>query len=812
MLTQHLRRTLAVAALVAASCLLAACGDDNGGSAPAATPTAAVPTATAAEPTPTLAPTYTATPVPARTSTPVPTDTAAPVPTATATIPPTATLTPDNFRDLSLAAPAPFTAHGSVEQLYVTDAAAGSELELVGSDGLVVTSGRADAQGSLVFRDVPAGRGYVVATGYPGDPQASNAVDVTTADEAPDESFYAQQEIGKGYGYLETRDGTLLAINVILPGPADQGPYPTVIEYSGYDPANPDSPQPSTLIASALGYAAVGVNMRGTGCSGGSFQFFETVQSTDGYDAVETIAAQPWVKGHKVGMVGISYPGISQLFTAQLEPPHLAAIAPLSVIADTGRGTLYPGGILNNGFATDWAAERQHDAMPGGQEWSQKRMDEGDQVCIANQRLRGQTPDILQMIEDNQFYDPKIADPLSPATFVDKIDVPVFLAGAWQDEQTGPYFATMLDRFTGTDKLHFTMTNGGHTDSLDPTIFSRWVEFLSFYVAGEIPGVTPLENVILSVIGDQVFGVTDLTVDPDRFGDAGSFEEALAQFESDPKVRILFDNGAGGSPGYPIAGFEQSFDAWPIPSLIPTTWYFADGGRLQSDPPDGEGADSFVYDPSRSQVTTFHGSSDDVWKTLPAWDWPLEPEGKVVAYVTDPLPDDVVMAGSGSVDLWIESTGADTDIQVTLSEVRPDGEEEYVQSGWLRASHRKIDESQSTELRPLQTHLRQDAADLPPGEFVEARVELFPFAHAFRAGSRIRLIVGAPGASRALWEFRALDADGDQINTISHAAATPSKVVLPVVPGVDIPTSLPPCPALRAQPCRPYVELTNSPG
>ena len=205
-----------------------------------------------------------------------------------------------------------------------------------------------------------------------------------------------------------------------------------------------------------LGYAAVGINIRGTGCSGGAFQFFETLQSTDGYDAVEVIAAQPWVKNHKVGMVGLSYPGISQLFVAQLEPPHLAAIAPLSVISDTGRGTLYPGGILNNGFATDWAAERQHDAMPGGQPWSQKRIDAGDQVCIANQRLRGQTPDILQMIDDNQFYDPKIADPLSPATFVTRSTCRSSSPAPGRTSRPAPYFATMLDHFTGTDKMHFT--------------------------------------------------------------------------------------------------------------------------------------------------------------------------------------------------------------------------------------------------------------------------------------------------------------------------------------------------------------------
>ena len=35
--------------------------------------------------------------------------------------------------------------------------------------------------------------------------------------------------------------------------------------------------------------------MRGTGCSGGSFSYFEPLQSLDGYDVVEAVAAQPWV-------------------------------------------------------------------------------------------------------------------------------------------------------------------------------------------------------------------------------------------------------------------------------------------------------------------------------------------------------------------------------------------------------------------------------------------------------------------------------------------------------------------------------------
>ena len=154
------------------------------------------------------------------------------------------------------------------------------------------------------------------------------------------------------------RDGTTLSANVVLPGPPEAGPYPTVVEYSGYDPSDPDNTTFAQLF-NALGFAYVGVNMRGSGCSGGSYRFFETVQNLDGYDVVEAVAAQPWVQSNTVGMVGISYPGISQLFVAQTQPPHLSAITPLSVLDDSYRATLHPGGILNTGFAVDWV-QRPH--------------------------------------------------------------------------------------------------------------------------------------------------------------------------------------------------------------------------------------------------------------------------------------------------------------------------------------------------------------------------------------------------------------------------------------------------------------------
>ena len=176
--------------------------------------------------------------------------------------------------------------------------------------------------------------------------------------------------------------------------------------------------------------------------------------------------------------------------------------------------------------------------------------------------------------------------------------------------------------------------------------------------------------------------------------------------------------------------------------------------------------------------------------------------GKSLTYLSPALSQNTTMIGSGSVDLWLKSSAADTDLQVTLTEVRPDGKEYLVQSGWMRASVRKLG-PKSTALQPLPTMLEADAAPLPADEFSSVRVEIYPFAHAFRAGSKIRLIVSAPGGDRIAWAFDQL-LPGTPTNSVARTASHPSSVALPVVPGLTIPTGYPACPGLRGQPCRPY--------
>ena len=257
---------------------------------------------------------------------------------------------------------------------------------------------------------------------------------------------------------------------------------------------------------------------------------------------------------------------------------------------------------------------------------------------------------------------------------------------------------------------------------------------------------------------------------------------------------------------------SQRIDAWPIPSTEAHRLYLRGDGTLSPEPPpdqDGELPESdFHPDPTAGGRTTLpSGSVSDL---QPNWVYPPLAEGSAVAFISAPLAEDLVMVGHGSVDLWVRSTATDADLEVILTEVRPDGMESHVQAGWLRASHRALRDD-ATELRPVKTHVEADAQPLVPDEWTEARVELMPFAHIFRAGSRLRISVDTPGDSCASWHFILLDLEPTETHTIGHDAARPSSVALPVIPDVDVPTDLPPCTWLRGQPCRDYQPLSTEP-
>jgi uncharacterized protein len=730
-------------------------------------------------------------------------------------------------------------AHGGAEQVYATGVKVRARAVLLNARGHIVARQTADPQGGVLFTGVKPGSGYRVRLGSSGDESAA----ITVHSEAAkpwDPSVYDQTIKDSGYQYLTTRDGTKLAIyvhppshpagisslpdGITLPSSYTTPPYPTVIEYSGYgyaDPAGPDSG--IAVLANLMGFAVVDVNMRGTGCSGGAFNYFEPQQNLDGYDVIQTIAHQPWVLGHKVGMIGVSYGAISQLFTAQLDPPALEAISPLSTI-DSTITTLYPGGILNTGFAVSWAAERQHDAEPAGpttgQSWAYKRIRQGDQTCKSNQALHGEAPSLIKLVHDNAHYVPSVADPLDPVTFVHKIKVPVFMACQWEDEQTGGHCADLAQDFTGTSHKWFTFTNGAHIDSLDPATFNRWYDFLSLFVAHRAPiGNAGLVEFAAPLFYGESMGLSGLVLPPDPIQQIPTYQAALTAYEQLPSVRVLFDNGAGPAPnttitpGDPYPGFEASFSSFPIPGTVAQTWYLGAAGSLASSPAPTPEIDNFIWNPKALPATDYasaNTSAGGLWGNAADWDWNWQqnPAGTAVSYLSQPLAQNTTVIGGGAVHLWIKASTPSVDLQATVSEVRPDGMETFVQDGWVSADERKLAPG-STLLEPMPDLRRSAVQALPSGRFVEVTIPLYYEGHVYRTGSRIRVTISAPGGAEPLWAFAQPTPSGTAGVSVQFSSSMPSNLVLPVVPGVSVPTGLPPCPSLRNEPCRPYVPYVN---
>jgi predicted acyl esterase len=735
-----------------------------------------------------------------------------------------------------------FSAHGSAEQVYVTGLAPRARVALLDAAGKTVFTQRADGLGGVLFRNVRPGKGYRVRL----DPNGSESGPITVHSDAAapwDPGIYKQKIKDQGYQYLTTRDGTKLAIDVhpptkpatgpgLPPVPKTTVPWPTLIEYSGYAYADPSGPVNGiAILANIMGFAVVDVNMRGTGCSGGAFDFFEPLQNLDGYDVIQTIAHQPWVLHHKVGMMGISYGGISQLFTAQLDPPSLAAIAPFSVI-DATATTLYPGGILNTGFAVPWAKQRQQQARPAGpnngsQPYAYQRIQNGDKTCKRNQVLHGEATNLLAKIRANSHYRPKVANPLDPDTFVHKIKVPTFLACQWEDEQTGGHCPDLAQHFTGTKLKWFTFTNGAHIDSLDPYTFDRWFDFLQLFVARRSPlQFAPFTSAIHAgapLIYQEAMGISGVNLPPDPIQNPLlTYKAALNKFEALPEIRVLFDNGTGPdpvtstvTPGDPYPAFGHSFSSFPIPGTQAHFWYLGPGGTLGAHAPATGGTNSYSSNAKALPLTDYgrYTESGGLWGNASdwKWKWKYNPSGTAVSYVSAPLKHNTTVIGGGAVHVWVRSSTPNVDVQATVSEVRPDGKETFVQDGWLRADERKLATGtnnvlgqKSTLLEPIPSMRASDVMPMPSNRFVELVIPLYFEGHAYRKRSRIRLTIAAPNGTQPVWSFGETAPKGTANVSVAFSKKMPSSLILPVVPGVGVPTGLPPCPSLRNEPCRAY--------
>jgi putative CocE/NonD family hydrolase len=554
-------------------------------------------------------------------------------------------------------------------------------------------------------------------------------------------------------GYIHLRDGAELAYGLETPSTA--GRHPVALMYAGY--SNSENPatdnEGRTLLAD--GFAILGVNVRGSGCSSGDFTAFEAKWGTDGAQVVEWAARQPWSNG-KVVMFGTSFPGITQWMVAAQHPAHLVGIAPDSTISDIYRDVGFPGGIPNTGFARFWYgdqnAEQSLNLATGGIQPRGQVDLLGAQQCSLNfaNHTAGNFATNVMSDQMNHPYDDFFVPRSLEGDFA-KVQVPVFVESQFNDEQVN---GRVSDQFQAlpASKTWIIFTNGDH----------------GFPACARC--VAMKERFFLWAVGH-------------RNG-----------WERTPHVQLWQDSTKGQS-----AGWQIDLPSWPRQTATLAYNLRAGNGLSPFAAASPEAPDNYAYPRTAAQVAPNADATGTTDAPGTTYKLPLPPGGSV-AYTSPVLRRDVIGLGPASLNLWLASTATDTDLQVTLTEVRADGQEMYVSRGWLRASHRKLDSRLSTATRPYQTHRQKDALPLVPDHATFMRAEIFPYTHAFRAGSRIRVRIEAPVGATGFWNFDYITTQAT--NTIYHDEAHPSQLVLGILAGRSAGAPLPACDTLDNMPCR----------
>lgn len=515
------------------------------------------------------------------------------------------------------------------------------------------------------------------------------------------------------------RDGAVLKADLFLP--SGDGPFPAVLIRTPYGRATTVHTEPAWALnpfeAARAGYAVLVQGARGTFDSEGEFVEFLD-ESSDGEDTVAWTAAQPWCNG-EVGMVGVSYLGITQLLAASAAPPALRAIVPGITSSEAYDGWIYQGGAFNLGLALSWGAARALERI-------ERRALAGEDVAGERARVRSYFADPVAALEALPMT--AIAEGVpSMSSFVDWLAHPSrdeywerASVQAHYDQIAVPalHIGGLFDCFVqGTLANYVGLRRGART------AFARENQRLILVPWGHV-----------TAPADQV---GDLWLGPDANPEVAALpRETLAWMNrflrgdlaaEDPRVRVF------------VLGSNtwRSAEDWPLPEAVATRWYLRSDGALSRDKPGAEDPDSFTYDP-RDPVPTVGGNSRIAMGGLLAAMGPrdrseVEERADVLTYTSDVLREDLEVVGPLTVTLSVASSAPDTDFTAALVDVYPDGRAIGLADGILRVRYR---------------HGFEAPQLLTPGAVAEVTIDLVVVANVFKAGHRIRIEVSSSNFPR----------------------------------------------------------------
>ncbi|HXL07250.1 MAG TPA: CocE/NonD family hydrolase [Gemmatimonadales bacterium] len=474
-----------------------------------------------------------------------------------------------------------------------------------------------------------------------------------------------QPDSAPGFDLIEVmipaRDGVKLHTTILVPRDA-RGPLPIIFTRTPYGIAHAGNALRGYYRAFAAdGYSFAFQDIRGRYTSEGQFVMLRPPrqrgdpkaidESTDAYDTIDWLLAHVPNNNGRVGMLGISYPGWLTLM-AMLDPhPALKAASPQASPADMFLGDdFHHNGAFRLSYGFEYAARMETSKQQETFEFDrydtfQWYLDLGPLANVNSKHLHGKIPtwnDFVAHPNYDAFWQRQGAAP-----YLTRVTVPTLTVAGWWDQED----------FYGPLKIYELLEphDTGHVNSLvvGPWNHGGW--------AGPA--------------GDKL-GAIDFGSPASRYFQDSILAPWFAHFLKDrdeprqPEA-ITFEAGANQ---------WRSWDAWPPRQGTTERLYFQPGGRLSFEAPTGANAfDSYVSDPAHPvpyrhrPIPATYSPQGSGWPTWLVEDQRFVDERPdVLTWQTEPLTEDVTIAGAITARLFVATTGTDGDWIVKLIDVYPE--------------------------------------------------------------------------------------------------------------------------------------------
>jgi len=532
------------------------------------------------------------------------------------------------------------------------------------------------------------------------------------------------------------------------------------------------------------GYAYAVQNERGRYFSEGQWDILGP-PTTDGYDAIQWLAGQPWSNG-KVGLIGCSSSAEWQMAVAALDPPGLAAMVPMGFGAGIGRvgefyeqGNFYRGGahqmlmtswLYDNGFIQTF---KHRPTFPPGM--SREELERISRYFD----LAAEIPEVdwskalwylpLMDIINNLGGPPSVYDEMIRR----KPNDPAWYKGGLYDDDM-PFGAPALWFISWFDisvSPNLTLVNHIRSSAKDPEVAEN-----------QFAVIAPVTHCAFGR-GSKEMMVGELNV-----GDA--------RFDSEGLINRWFDYWLKGEENgvvketpkfqYYTMGLNkwQPAETWPPANAKVTTLYLMSRGNANSVYGDGkltpdrpgpeDKPDAFTYDPDYPVPINGGGfcCMGSEYKAGSFDQRQIEARNDVLVYSTDALKEGVEISGPVEITLYVSSDAKDTDFTVKLVDVYPDGKAYNLDDTIQRVRYR---EGYDKEVF------------MEKGKVYKLPVSSMSTSHFFAPGHRIRIEVSSSNFPRF---ERNLNTGGNNYdeavgvvahNKVHHSAAYPSQIRVSVV-------------------------------